>query len=200
MKAGVIWAGSDDGYIHVTRDDGKNWEKVTPPDLPEFALISIIDPSPHDPATAYVAATRYKLQDRHPYLYKTTDYGKTWTKITTGIPDGDFTRVIREDPGQRGLLYAGTETGVYVSFDDGGHWQSMRLNLPVVPIHDLLVKDGDLVAATHGRSFWILDNVALLHQFNGNSVQRTRASFPAADHHSFQAKWLAGGQNIFGQP
>ena len=163
-QAGVLWAGSDDGYVQVSRDNGGSWTKVTPPDLPEFALISIIDPSPHDAGTAYVAATRFKLQDNKPYLYKTSDYGRTWTKIVDGIPAADFTRVIREDPGRKGLLYAGTETGVYVSFDDGGHWQSIRLNLPVVPIHDLLIKDGDLVAATHGRSFWVLDNVALLHQ------------------------------------
>jgi hypothetical protein len=163
-KAGVLWAGSDDGWVHVSRDNGKTWDKVTPPDLPEFALVSIIDPSAHDPAVAYLAATRYKLQDRKPYLYKTSDFGKTWTKITAGIPADDFTRVIREDPARRGLLYAGTETGVYVSFDDGARWQPLQMNLPVVPIHDLAVKDGDLVAATHGRSFWILDNVALLHQ------------------------------------
>ncbi|HWF86676.1 MAG TPA: hypothetical protein VG222_17580 [Vicinamibacterales bacterium] len=169
-KAGVLWAGSDDGWVHVSQDNGKSWQKVTPPDIPEFALISIIEPSPHDPAVAYLAATRYKLQDNRPYLYKTADYGKTWTKITNGIPDTDFTRVIREDPSRRGLLYAGTETGVYVSFDDGSHWQSLRLNLPVVPIHDLIVQDGDLVAATHGRSFWILDNVALLRQFNQTTL------------------------------
>jgi photosystem II stability/assembly factor-like uncharacterized protein len=169
-QAGVLWAGSDDGYVQVSRDNGISWTKVTPPDLPEFALVSIIDPSPHDAATAYVAATRYKLQDNTPYLYKTSDYGKTWTKIVDGIPATDFTRVIREDPGRKGLLYAGTETGVYVSFDDGSHWQSMRLNLPVVPVHDLLVKDGDLVAATHGRSFWVLDNVALLHQVTAQTM------------------------------
>ncbi len=163
-QAGVLWAGSDDGYVQVSRDNGTSWTKVTPPDLPEFALVSIIDPSPHDAGTAYVAATRYKLQDNQPYLYKTSDYGKTWTKIVDGIPASDFTRVIREDPGRKGLLYAGTETGVYVSFDDGGHWQSLRLNLPVVPVHDFVIKDGDLVAATHGRSFWVLDNVALLQQ------------------------------------
>jgi photosystem II stability/assembly factor-like uncharacterized protein len=169
-KAGVLWAGSDDGYVQVSEDSGKSWNNRTPKDLPEFALISIIDPSPHDPAAAYVAATRYKLSDHAPYLYKTKDYGKTWTRITNGIPETDFTRVIREDPGRRGLLYAGTETSVYVSFDDGSNWQPLRLNLPVVPIHDLLVKDGDLVAATHGRSFWILDNVALLHQLDGSSL------------------------------
>jgi photosystem II stability/assembly factor-like uncharacterized protein len=176
-QAGVLWAGSDDGYVQVSRDNGTTWTKVTPPDLPEFALVSIIDPSPHDPGTAYLAATRYKLQDNKPYLYKTADYGKTWTKIVDGIPATDFTRVIREDPGRKGLLYAGTETGVYVSFDDGAHWQSLRRNLPVVPVHDLLVKDGDLVAATHGRSFWVLDNVALLHQVTPASTTDTAKLF-----------------------
>ncbi len=169
-KAGVLWAGSDDGYVNVSQDNGKTWTNRTPKGLPEFALISIIDPSPHDPATAYVAATRYKLSDHKPYLYKTHDYGETWTPIVNGIPDNDFTRVIREDPGERGLLYAGTETGVYVSFDDGAHWQSLRLNLPVVPVHDLVVKEGDLVAATHGRGFWILDDVALLHQLDWTTL------------------------------
>jgi hypothetical protein len=170
VNSNVLWAGSDDGYVQVSRDGGKNWTKVTPPDLPEFALISIIEPSPHDPAKAYVAATRYKLQDNRPYLYRTSDYGKTWTKITNGIPDQDFTRVVREDPVRAGLLYAGTETSAYVSFDDGAHWQSLKLGLPVVPVHDLLVKDGDLVAATHGRGFWILDHVALLRQFDATSL------------------------------
>jgi hypothetical protein len=130
----------------------------------------VIEPSPHSAAEAYVAATRYKLQDNRPYLYKTADYGKTWTKIVNGIPDYDFTRVVREDPGRPGLLYAGAETGAYVSFDDGAHWQSLKLGLPVVPVHDLLVKDGDLVAATHGRGFWILDRVALLHQIDSASL------------------------------
>ena len=165
-ERGLFWAGSDDGLIHISRDNGETWENVTPQELPEWALISIIEPSPHDPATAYVAATRYKLDDFQPYLYKTHDYGKTWTKITTGIADNDFTRVIREDPERRGLLYAGTETGVYVSFDNGAHWQTLRLNLPAVPIHDLVVKDSDLVAATHGRSFWILDDISPLRQLN----------------------------------
>jgi hypothetical protein len=117
-----------------------------------------------------VAATRYKLQDNRPYLYKTSDYGKTWTKIVTGIPDYDFTRVIREDPERPGLLYAGTETGTYVSFDDGAHWQALKLGLPVVPVHDLLIKDGDLVAATHGRGFWILDHASLLRQFDATTL------------------------------
>ena len=164
LEPGLLWAGSDDGYLHVSRDGGANWEDVTIPDLPEFALISMLEPSPHDPATAYVAATRYKLSDHAPYLYRTTDYGETWTRIVAGIPDNDFTRVIREDPGRAGLLYAGTERTVHVSFDAGDSWQPLSLNLPVVPIHNLVLRDGDLAAATHGRSFWVLDNVDLLHQ------------------------------------
>ena len=167
--AGVFWAGSDDGLMHRSEDDGKTWTNVTPPDLPEWALISIIEPSPHDPATAYVAATRYKHDDTTPYLYKTTDSGKTWTAITNGIPAGDFTRVIREDPERRGLLYAGTETGIYVSFDDGGNWRRLGGggplgSMPVVPIHDLIIKGPDMVVATHGRAFWILDDVTPFRQ------------------------------------
>ncbi|MDP2959711.1 MAG: hypothetical protein Q8N53_25125 [Longimicrobiales bacterium] len=169
-QAGVLWAGSDDGYINVSKDGGASWTKVNSPGLPEFALNSIIDPSHHDPATAYVAATRYKLADNKPYLYKTSDYGATWTKITNGIPDNDFTRAIREDPERAGLLYAATERTVYVSFNDGGAWQALSNKLPVVPIHDLAVKNGDLAAATHGRSFWILDNVELLRQFDAQAL------------------------------
>ncbi|MBI4538919.1 MAG: glycosyl hydrolase [Gemmatimonadetes bacterium] len=196
-KAGVLWAGSDDGYIQVSRDNGKNWTNVTPPDLPEFALMSIIDPSPHDAAAAYVAATRYKLQDRKPYLYKTADYGQSWTKIVEGIPDDGhhFTRVIREDPGRRGLLYAGTEAGVYVSFDDGAHWQSLQLNLPVVPVHDMVVKDGDLAVATHGRSFWILDNVALLHQFSDAALAEPVHLFQPKTTIRFRARASLTGRN-----
>ncbi|GAC1514098.1 MAG: hypothetical protein NVS1B4_00980 [Gemmatimonadaceae bacterium] len=161
-QRGVLWAGTDDGVVQLSRDGGAHWTKVTPPDLPEFALVSIIEPSHFSTSSAYVAATRYKLQDRSPYLFKTTDYGRTWTRITAGIPASDFTRVVREDPTRRGLLYAGTETGVHVSFDDGVHWQSLRMNLPVVPVHDLIVKGRDLVAATHGRAFWVLDDVSAL--------------------------------------
>ena len=172
LQQGVIWAGSDDGLAHVTRDDGATWQDATPSTLPDWALISLIEASAHDPAVAYLAATRYKLDDFQPYLYKTNDYGQSWTKITTGIPTDDFTRVIREDPTQRGLLYAGTETGLYVSFDDGANWQ--RLNgspsaraaqaLPVVPIHDLVIQGDELVVGTHGRAFWILDDLTLVRQ------------------------------------
>ncbi|HEX5506697.1 MAG TPA: glycosyl hydrolase [Thermomicrobiales bacterium] len=170
-QAGVLWAGSDDGLIHLSKDGGKTWQNITPPAdlLPEWALISIIEPSPHDPATAYVAATRYKHDDTRPYLLKTSDYGASWQAITSGIPADEFTRTIREDPERRGLLYAGTETGVYVSFDDGGSWRRLPGNLPVAPIHDLLVKDGDLVAATHGRSFWILDDLTPLRELAANA-------------------------------
>ncbi len=161
-EKGVIWAGTDDGLVQLTRDDGKTWHNVTPKELPEWIQVNSIEPSPHDKATAYVAATRYKFDDFRPYLYKTNDYGKTWTKIANGIPDGAFTRVIREDQVRRGLLFAGTETGLYVSFDDGASWRLFQRNLPAVPITDLTVKNGDLVVATQGRSFWILDDLTPL--------------------------------------
>ena len=164
--AGVIWAGSDDGLVHVTRDGGRTWKNVTPAGLPEWARVSMIDASNFASGTAYVAANRYQLDDMKPYLYKTNDYGATWTLITNGIPATEFTRVLREDPERAGLLYAGTERGVWVSFDDGSNWQSLRRNLPLVPIHDLVVKEGDLIAATHGRSFWILDDLSALRQIS----------------------------------
>ena len=163
-EQGVFWAGSDDGLVHVSRDGGGTWDDVTPPDLPEWTRIDVIEVSPHDPATAYLSATRYKLDDNRPFLYKTNDYGATWIQITDGIPDDDFTRVVREDTGRRGLLYAGTELGIYVSFDDGGSWTSLGGNMPVVPVTDLAVKGDELVAATNGRSFWILDDLPLLRQ------------------------------------
>ena len=163
-EPGVLWAGSDDGLAHISRDGGDTWRDITPPDLPEWALISILDVSAHVAGVAYLAATRYKMDDTRPYLYKTTDYGENWTLITNGIPDDEFTRVIREDPDRRGLLYAGTETGIYISFDDGANWASLGGNLPICPIHDLVIKDHDLVVATHGRSFWILDDLSPLRQ------------------------------------
>ena len=164
--AGVIWAGSDDGLVNVTRDGGKTWKNVTPAGLPEWTRISMIEASNFGAGTAYVAANRYQLDDMKPYLYKTSDYGATWIPITNGIPATEFTRVLREDPERAGLLYAGTERGVWVSFDDGANWQSLRRNLPIVPVHDLAVKEGDLIAATHGRSFWILDDLSALRQMS----------------------------------
>ena len=163
-EKGVFWAGSDDGLVHISRDGGENWEQITPPGMPPFTLVSMIEVSPHDPATAYIAATRYKLDEPLPMLYKTNDYGASWTEIAGNIPAHDYTRVIREDPARRGLLYVGTETGVYVSFDDGESWLPLQANLPTVPVYDLLVKEGDLVAATHGRSFWVLDNLGQIRQ------------------------------------
>ncbi|HEV3470079.1 MAG TPA: hypothetical protein VG148_12215 [Pyrinomonadaceae bacterium] len=166
LQQGVIWAGTDDGLVHVTRDAGKPWANVTPPGAPEWIQINSVEASPHDPAAAYVAATMYKHDDFRPYLYKTADFGRTWTKIDAGIPDGSFTRVVRCDPHRRGLLYAGTETGMFVSFDDGAGWQPLQLNLPHVPVTDLAVhrRDKDLIVATQGRSFWILDDLPVLHQ------------------------------------
>ncbi len=177
----VIWAGTDDGLVHVTRDGGKTWQNVMPKDLPEWALVSTVEASPHDPATAYVAATRYKLDDFRPYVYKTSDYGRSWKKLVAGIPASHFIRVVREDPTRRGLLFAGGEFGMYVSFDDGANWQSLQLNLPVVPIHDLTVKDHDLAAATHGRAFWVLDDIAPLEQLSDEVARGERHLFTPRD-------------------
>lgn len=185
VKKGILWAGSDDGLIHVSTDDGKSWENVTPKEMPSRSLISIIEPSTHDPSSAYVAATCYKLDDTRPYLYKTDNFGKSWKKITNGIRVNDFTRVIREDPQRRGLLYAGTETGIYVSFNDGTDWQSLQLNLPIVPVHDLVVKNNDLVVATHGRSFWILDNITPLHQITEDISKQSAYLFKPHTAHRF---------------
>ncbi|MDQ5872802.1 MAG: glycosyl hydrolase, partial [Acidobacteriota bacterium] len=177
-EAGTIWVGTDDGLVHVTRDAGKNWQNVTPKGMPEWIQVNSIEVSPHDKATAYVAATMYKFDDFRPYLYKTNDYGKSWKKIDAGIPGSAFTRVVREDPSRRGLLYAGTETGLYVSFNDGERWQPLQLNLPVVPITDLAVKAKDLVVATQGRSFWILDDLTPLHEYRSELTRDRVRLFP----------------------
>ena len=163
-EPGVFWAGTDDGLVHISKDAGANWTEVTPPDLPYRTMIHTLEISPHDPATCYLACTRYKLDDFKPYLYKTNDYGATWELIVNGIPEDDFTRVLREDPAKRGLLYVGTESGIYISFNDGANWQRMGGNFPVVPVYDMQRKLDDLVVATHGRSFWIMDDVTHLHQ------------------------------------
>jgi len=164
--ANTLWVGSDDGLMHITRDKGKSWENITPKKLPGWSLISMIETSTFAPGRAFVAATRYKSDDLKPYIYKTEDFGKTWKMITNGIPENAFVRVVREDPKRKGLLYAGTEIGVFVSFDDGANWQSLQLSLPVVPIHDMVVKEDDLVVATHGRSFWILNDLTPLQQID----------------------------------
>jgi photosystem II stability/assembly factor-like uncharacterized protein len=178
LEPGLFWAGSDDGLIHLSRDGGRNWQDVTPPELGEWALVSVIEPSPHDPAAAYVAATRYKLDDPTPLLLKTSNYGASWNLITTGIRAGDITRVVREDPERRGLLFAGTETGVYLSLDDGDNWRPFSLNLPTVPIYDLVIHDSDLIAATHGRSLWILDDITPLRQLEVGTDQGSQLFAP----------------------
>lgn len=163
-QEGVMWTGSDDGLVHFTRDNGEEWVDITPEGMPKFTQITMLEPSAHDAGTIYMTAIRHKMGDYAPYVYKSNDYGKTWQTITNGIPENDFVRVIREDPKRQGLLYAGTELGIYVSFDDGANWQSLQGNLPVTPVYDLVIKDDDLVVATHGRSFWILDDLTPLHQ------------------------------------
>ncbi|WP_273568118.1 WD40/YVTN/BNR-like repeat-containing protein [Maribacter halichondriae] len=172
LEQGVIWVGSDDGLIHITRDNGANWENITPPSnmSPKLNMINCIDPSPFQKGTAYVAATSYKFGDYTPYLYKTSDYGKTWKVITSGIKDNHYTRAICSDKVREGLLYAGTEWGIYVSFDDGASWAPFQLNLPITAIRDLEVRDNDLIAATHGRSFWMIDDLTPLHQLSSEMV------------------------------
>ncbi|MBE3072660.1 MAG: glycosyl hydrolase [Acidobacteria bacterium] len=167
----TIWVGSDDGLVHITRDGGRSWQRITPPNMKEFTRVSLIDASPHQPGTAYVAGKRHQLDDRAPYIWKTHDFGKTWTSIVLGIRAGDFVHAVREDPGRQGLLYAGTEHGVYVSFDDGAHWQSLSLNLPDTQVPDLVVEGRDLVIATHGRSFYVLDNIEILRQLRADVVE-----------------------------
>lgn len=178
----TIWAGSDDGKVHITRDGGKKWTDITPTDLPKFSRISIIEESIHQPGTLYLAANRYQVDDREPYVFKTTDYGKTWTKIISGIATGHFARAVREDPVRPGLLYLATEHGVYVSFNAGGRWQSLQLNLPDTPVRDMVVKDQDLVLGTHGRGFWILDDIAPLRQVTPELLAAGEAVlFPPTD-------------------
>ena len=194
-EAATIWTGSDDGLAHATRDGGRTWRDVTPSGLPAFSRISLIEASPHKAGTAYLAANRYQLSDRSPYVFRTDDYGTTWTAITGGLPADDFPRAVREDPVRPGLLYLGTEHGVYVSFDDGASWESLRLNLPVTPVHGIVVQGDDLVIATHGRGFYVLDNIAVLrqvtpaiatepvHLFEPSAVTRTVSRGVAIDYY-----------------
>lgn len=177
----TIWAGSDDGKIHLTRDGGKNWKDITPRDLPKYSRVSIIEESKHQPGTLYVAANRYQVDDRQPYVFKTVDYGRTWTKIVTGIKDGHFARAIREDHQKEGLLFLGTEHGVYVSFDAGATWQNIQLNLPDTPIRDLVIKNDDVVLGTHGRGFWILDDIGPLRQMTKDQLAQECVLFQPSD-------------------
>ncbi len=188
LQEGLLWVGSDDGLIHLTRDGGANWENATPVQMPQWMMINSIEPSPFDPAVCYVAGTLYKTGDFQPYLYKTSDYGKTWKKITDGIDKEHFTRVLRADPARKGLLYAGTETGMYVSFDDGTNWKPFQLNLPIVPITDLAIKENSLIVATQGRSLWMLDDLTVLHQLNSTTANEAFTLFKPKDSYRTQGR------------
>src|SRR5262249_50874630 len=192
---GLIWVGSDDGLVHVTRDGGKNWANVTPKDMPEWIQINSIDASAHDPGTASVAATMYKSDDFHPYLYKTSDYGKTWKKIVNGIPANAFARVVREDPNRKGLLIAGTEFGLYISYDDGENWKPFQLNLPITPITDVAFhkREKDLVVGPQGRSFYVLADLPLLYQLNGTAPTEDVRLYQPKDVYRFGGGGRGGG-------
>ena len=194
-QQGVLWAGSDDGLIHLSRNGGTTWENVTPPGYGKFTRTSHIDASPHDPAVVYVAANRYQQDDMAPSLWKSADYGKTWTKIVAGIPATAFTRVVREDPVRRGLLYAGTEIGMWVSMDDGATWQPLQLNLPRVSVRDLTVHGNDLIVATHGRAFWVIDDVSPLRELSAAVMQKPVHLFqPATTIRWDGSGWQRGGR------
>lgn len=195
----ILWVGSDDGLVHITLDGGQSWENITPKQMPKWSLISMIEASTFDAETAYLAVDRHELDDFGPYIYKTDNLGKSWTQITNGLPSNTFVRVVRQDPKRPGLLYAGTETGMFVSFDDGANWQSLQLNLPVVPIHDMVVKEDDLVVATHGRSFWILDNLTPLHQITEEKAKMEAFLFKPRDAYRMGGGGRAG-QNVGQNP
>ncbi len=190
MREGIIWAGTDDGRIHITRNGGDSWQDITPSRMPGWSLISSIEASHFNIGTAYSAVDRHELDDYGAYAYKTTDFGETWIEINKGFRENDFLRVIREDPAVPGILYAGTETGVYYSINGGESWNSFQLNLPTVPVHDLSVKRNDLVAGTHGRSFWILDDLTVLHQLRDKDI-RTGTLLKPDD----TFRWAGGGSN-----
>ena len=172
FEPGLIWTGSDDGLVHISKDNGETWNNVTPKKMPEWMMINCIEIDPFTKGGAYIVGTKYKSGDYKPYIYKTENYGKSWKLIVEGISDEDFTRALRADPKRKGLLYAGTERGMYISFDDGKNWQSFKQNLPIVPITDLTIKDDNLIAATQGRSLWIIDDLTPLHQLNESTLKK----------------------------
>ncbi len=199
---GVIYTGSDDGLVHITKNGGQNWENITPKNMPEWMMINCIEIDPHTKGGAYIVGTKYKTGDYQPYIYKTSDYGKSWKKITTGIGEEDFTRALRADPKRKGLLYAGTERGMYVSFNDGKNWQKFQLNLPIVPITDLAIKEDNLIAATQGRSLWIIDDLTPLHQINSNITKENFFLYKPKDSYRMSggngAKSKRNGTNYYG--
>jgi photosystem II stability/assembly factor-like uncharacterized protein len=185
VQKDLIWAGTDDGLVQLTRDAGQHWENVTPKAMPDWGTVSMIETSPTEAGTAYIAVERHKLDDFTPYIFKTSDFGKTWTSLVSNLPAGDYVHAVRVDPKRAGLLFAGTEAGVYISFDDGSHWQSLQLNLPVTPVNDLVVKNNDLVIATHGRSFWLLDDISPLRQYRESISQQDAFLFtPSPANHT----------------
>jgi len=202
VQKDLIWAGTDDGLVHLTRDGGQHWENVTPRAMPEWGTVSMIEASPREAGTAYMAVERHKMDDFAPYVFKTTDFGKTWKKLVTGLPANDYVHAVRVDPTRADLLFAGTEQGVYVSFDDGAHWQPLQLNLPAVPVNDLIVKKNDLVVATHGRSFWILDDITPLRQYNDSIPQQDAHLFnPATTNETvFRPSFFASQSNVGKNP
>ncbi len=206
VQKDLIWAGTDDGLVHLTRDGGQKWENVTPKAMPEWGTVSMIEASPRDAGTAYLAVERHKMDDFTPYVFKTSDFGKSWTKLVTGIPANDYVHAVRIDPSRPGLLFAGTEQGVYISFDDGGHWQALQINLPVVPVNDLVVKkndnSNDLVVATHGRSFWALDDITPLEQYQEAVPQQEAHLFtPSATSHTvFRGSFFRAQGNVGKNP
>ncbi len=195
LQKDLIWAGSDDGLVHVTTDGGKNWSNVTPKGMPEWGTVSMIEASPHAAGTAYVSVQRHKMDDFAPYIFKTTDMGKTWISLASGLPADAFVHAVREDPKRKGMLYAGTERGVFFSFDDGASWQSLQGNLPVSPVYDLYVHSNDLIVATHGRAFWVLDDLAPLRQYKPESASEDVHLYAPspANHTQFGGGFFGGG-------
>ncbi len=206
VQKDLIWAGTDDGLVHVTRDGGQKWENVTPKAMPEWGTVSMIEASPSDAGTAYLAVERHKMDDFAPYVFKTTDFGKSWTKLVTGLPANDYVHAVRVDPSRAGLLLAGTEQGMYISWDEGAHWQPMQINLPMVPVNDLVVKKNDhgndLIVATHGRSFWVLDDITSLEQYKEAVPQEEAHLFPpaAASHTVFRGSFFRAQGNVGKNP
>ncbi len=202
VQRDLIWAGTDDGLVQLTRDGGQHWENVTPKAMPEWGTVSMIEASPRDAGTAYIAVERHKSDDFKPYIFKTSDFGKTWNNLAEGIPANDYVHAVRVDPRHLNLIFAGTEQGVYVSFNDGAHWQPLQLNLPPAPVNDLVVKNDDLVVATHGRSFWILDDITPLEQYTDSIPQEEAHLFTPADanHTVFRGGFFAPSGNVGKNP
>jgi len=198
----LIWAGTDDGLVHLTRDGGQHWENITPKVMPDWGTVSMIEVSPKNVGTAYIAVERHKMDDFAPYIFKTTDFGKSWTKLVNGLPTSAYVHAVRVDPRRPGLLFAGTEAGVFISYDDGEHWQTLQLNLPVSPVNDLVIKNNDLIVATHGRSFWVLDDITPLEQYSEAVTQEAAHLFtPAAANHTvFNGSSFGGGANAGNNP